>query len=118
MHVEDLRQLCLSLPATEECFPFDSETLVFKVCGKMFCLVPLEKAPLTFNVKCDPERAIELREHHSGVQAGWHMSKTNWNTVVQDGSFTDADARQWVIDSYRLVVSGLPKKVQATLTAV
>jgi len=118
MHIEELRELCMGLPSTEECFPFDAETLVFKVCGKMFCLVPLEESPLTFNVKCDPEKAIDLREHYSGVQSGWHMSKTNWNTVVFDGSFTDVDARQWIIDSYRLVVAGLPKKVRSTLPQV
>lgn len=115
MDVEQLREFCLGLKGSTEGFPFDSETLVFKVGGKMFCLVSLEKSPLTFNVKCDPELAIDLREKYSGVRPGYHMSKTNWNTVVVDGSFNDRCVTEWVMQSYNLVVAALPKKLKAEL---
>lgn len=115
MDVEQLREFCLGLKGCTEGFPFDSETLVFKVGGKMFCLVSLEKSPLTFNVKCDPELALDLRERYSGVQPGHHMSKTNWNTVVCDGSFESKKVTEWVKLSYGLVAASLTKKSKAEL---
>ncbi|MBI1286573.1 MAG: MmcQ/YjbR family DNA-binding protein [Flavobacteriales bacterium] len=115
MNIEELRECCLNLKGVEEGFPFDESTLVFKVMGKMFCLAALENNPLQFNAKCDPEKAIELREEFSGVRPGYHMSKKHWNTVVFDGSITDEQARQWVLDSYNLVVGSLPKKTQEEL---
>lgn len=115
MNIEELRELCLNLKGVEEGFPFDEETLVFKVMGKMFCLAGLENNPVQFNVKCDPEKAIELREEFSGVRPGYHMSKKHWNTIAFDGSITDEQARQWVLDSYQLIVESLPKKVREEL---
>lgn len=116
MNVEELREFCLNLKGVEETFPFDEVTLVFKVAGKMFCLTSLDAAPLSVNVKCNPETAIELREQYTGVLPGYHMSKTHWNTLVFDGSFTDAQARQWVSDSYELVKAGLSKKERERLS--
>lgn len=118
MNAEDLREFCLSLKGVEEGFPFDESTLVFKVMGKMFCLCGLERTPLQFNVKCDPEKAIELREEYSGVLPGYHMSKKHWNTLVFDGSFDDEQAQQWILDSYHLVASSLTKKLQTELEAL
>lgn len=115
MNIEELRELCLNLKGVEEGFPFGEDTLVFKVMGKMFCLAGLENNPVQFNVKCDPEKAIELREEFSGVRPGYHMSKKHWNTIAFDGSITDEQARQWVLDSYQLIVESLPKKVQEEL---
>lgn len=109
---------CLSLKGVEEGFPFGEQTLVFKVMGKMFCLCGLEKQPLQFNVKCDPERAIELREKYSGVIAGYHMNKQHWNTVVCDGSFSDEQAKQWIIDSHELVAQSLPKNLRIELESI
>lgn len=111
MNIEELREFCLSLSATDEGFPFDSETLVFKVKGKMFCLTSVDRYK-SINLKCDPEKAIELRELYPDVIPGYHMSKKHWNTVMMDGTLTDDLIREWIVDSYTLVVKSLPKKDQ------
>lgn len=115
MNVEELRTFCLSLKGVEETFPFDEHTLVFKVMGKMFCLTGLERIPFACNVKCHPEKAIELREEYTGVIPGYHMSKTHWNTIEFDGSFTDDQAKEWIRDSYNLIVASLTKKLKLEL---
>jgi len=102
MDIESLREYCLSLPDVTEGFPFDETTLVFKVKGKMFLLTDLE-GPLTMNVKCEPEKAVELREQYSCVKPGYHMNKKHWNTVEIDGSVTDKVLKEWIDESYRLV---------------
>ena len=116
MDIESLREYCLSKTGVTESFPFDENTLVFKVAGKMFLLTDLVD-DFSMNVKCDPEKAIELREHYSSVLPGYHMNKKSWNTVLIDGSITDELLLEWIDDSYRLVVDGLPGKVRATLTS-
>lgn len=108
MNIETLREHCLKLTATSESFPFDNETLVFKVVDKMFCLAGIEHFE-SFTVKCLPERAEELREQYPAVQPGYHMNKRHWNTVSVDGSISDEQLLQWVTDSYELVVESLPK---------
>jgi predicted DNA-binding protein (MmcQ/YjbR family) len=115
MNVEELRTYCLKKPATSEGFPFDEKTLVFKVSGKMFALVPLENSELRVNLKCDPDLAIKLREEHHSVLPGYHMSKTHWNTVVIDGSVDDDTIKEWIDLSYHLVASKLPKKEREKL---
>lgn len=115
MNIEELRHFCLSFPSTTEGFPFGGETLVFKVAGKMFALTGLEYSPPRVNLKCDPQKAIELREKHSSVQPGFHMSKTLWNTVIIDGSVDDGTLRSWIEDSYELIVKSLPKWKQEEL---
>jgi predicted DNA-binding protein (MmcQ/YjbR family) len=115
MNVEDLRAHCLSLKGVEETLPFGPDNLVMKVMGKMFCIISLDAHPASCNVKCDPEMALSLREAHTGVLPGYHMNKQHWNTLVFDGSFTDAQARQWLDDSYALIVASLPKKLQTEL---
>ena len=109
MNIEELREYCLKKKAVTESFPFDKFTLVFKVKGKMFALLPLERVP-QINLKCDPEKAIELREHYAAVTPGYHMDKRLWNTVQIDGSISDNLIREWIDDSYQLVVAKLPKK--------
>src|SRR3954463_6139607 len=104
MDIEQLWQYCLSKPEAEECFPFGPETLVFKVNGKIFLLVSLEKKPLQFNVKCDPEKAIQLREEFSAVLPGYHMNKKLWNTIAIDGSIPTPQLKQFIDDSYFLVL--------------
>jgi predicted DNA-binding protein (MmcQ/YjbR family) len=115
MHIEDLRQYCLSLKGVEETLPFGPDNLVMKVMGKMFCLISIDATPLRCNVKCDPEHVDNLRDLYSGVRPGYHMNKQHWNTIVFDGSFDDVEAVQWVNDSYTLVVNSLPKKLQTEL---
>lgn len=115
MNIEELREYCLSLPNVEETFPFDQYTLVFKVGGKMFALTGLDATELSINLKCDPEKAVELRERYPAVQPGYHMSKKHWNTVYIDGSVQRKQIEEWIKDSYRLVIASLPKKVREEL---
>ncbi|MFE6485552.1 MmcQ/YjbR family DNA-binding protein [Streptomyces sp. NPDC057757] len=110
MTPKELRALCLSFNATVEDFPFNPDTSVFKVLGKLFALTNLGARPLTVNLKCDPDDAVRLRAEHSGlVVPGYHMNKRHWNTVTVDGELPDRLVRELVEDSYDLVVAGLPK---------
>jgi len=103
MDIEQLWQYCKTKPEAEECFPFGPQTLVFKVNGKVFFLASLEKQPLQFNVKCDPEKAIDLREKFASVLPGYHMNKKLWNTVIIDGSISNHLLQEFIDDSYILV---------------
>jgi len=115
MDIESVREYCLAKKAVEEGFPFGENVLVFKVKGKIFLLARLDTPVLEFNVKCDPEQAIEWREQYAAVQPGYHMNKKFWNTVTLDGSIPVRIVRQMIDDSYRLVVGSLPKKDQGGL---
>jgi len=117
MNIEEYRTYCLAKKGVTEHFPFDEHTLVFKVMGKMFALCGLERFPSQVNLKCDPERAIELREAYAEIIAGYHMSKKHWNTV-QIGSLPTDFLCELIDHSYDLVVGGLTKKVQAELAAL
>ena len=113
MDIESFREICLSYPQVTEEFPFDNNTLVFKVQGKMFAAdVDLFES---LNLKCDPARAIELRESFPGIIPGYHMNKKHWNTVTMDGSVPDLLVLEMIRDSYRLVVQGLPKSARDSL---
>lgn len=114
MNIEEIQEYCLSKKAVEETFPFDEDTLVFKVLGKMFLLISLTESN-RFNVKCNPERAIELRERYAEIIPGWHMNKTMWNTVYVDGSLPKKLIVELIDHSYDEVVKGMPKKTQALL---
>jgi len=109
MNVETISEYCLRKKGAVEDFPFDEETLVFKVRGKMFALIPLEKIPLQINLKCNPEKAMELREQYEDVQPGWHMSKKYWNTIILEGNIRWSDLKEWIDHSYNEVVMGLKK---------
>ncbi len=114
MNIEELRDFCLSLKGTSEGMPFDDKVLVFKVMGKMFCLTNIENFA-SVNLKCDPEKAVELREEFEAVQPGYHMSKKHWNTVLIDDSITRALLEKWILDSYSLVAKSLTKKQREEL---
>ena len=114
MNFEDLREYCLSKNGVTECLPFDENTLVFKVSDKMFALTDL-LGDFYINLKCDPEKAMELREKHSCVQPGYHMNKKYWNTVFVDGSVTDVMLFEWVDHSYDEVIKKLSKKQRDVL---
>ena len=109
MHVEDLREYCLSKKGANEEFPFDDVTLCFKVMNKIFAIVPLDDEQLKINLKCDPAYAIELRESHPEVQPGFHMNKKHWNTVFCDDGLKDKLLRSFVDHSYDMVVKGMRK---------
>lgn len=112
MHVEEIREYCLRKKATEESFPFDSNTLVFKVANKIFLLLSLESNPIQFNAKCDPDKAIELREKHSSIIPGYHMNKQHWNTIICDQTLSSKLIFNCIDDSYALIVNSLPKKIR------
>ncbi|MEM9364256.1 MAG: MmcQ/YjbR family DNA-binding protein [Bacteroidota bacterium] len=112
MDIESFRDNCLNKKGVTEEFPFDESTLVFKVMGKMFALVALERLPPQCNLKCDPDRALELREEYDGlIIPGYHMSKKHWNTLLLD-SLPPNLIVELMNHSYNLVVSKLPKKVR------
>lgn len=114
MNVEEYRDYCISKKGVTEGFPFDNKTLVFKVMGKMFALANVEGFG-SMNLKCDPEKAIDLRERYHAVEPGYHMSKVHWNTVTVDADATDEEIYGWIDDSYQLVAKSLTKKLQAEL---
>jgi predicted DNA-binding protein (MmcQ/YjbR family) len=114
MNIETFREYCLSRKGVTEEFPFDQETLVFKVLGKIFALTDVDLFE-SINLKCDPERVPELRERFPAVQPGYHMNKKHWNTIVMDGSIPDSLLREWIDHSYDLVVAGLPRKLREQL---
>jgi len=114
MNLEDYRTFCLSLKNVEETMPFDKTTLVFSIMGKMFILTNLETFEF-INVKCEPEKAILFREKYNAVTPGYYMNKKHWNSIKMDGSISDGLIKEWIEDSYNLVVAKLPKKVQKEL---
>ncbi|MBM1105661.1 MmcQ/YjbR family DNA-binding protein [Aurantibacter crassamenti] len=115
MNIEEFRQYCLSKRGVTEEFPFDEHTLVFKVMGKMFALSGLQRLPPQVNLKCDPERAIQLREEFDGdIIPGYHMSKVHWNTVIIQ-NISPKLTLELTDHSYDLVVSKMTKKLQAEL---
>lgn len=115
MNVETFREYCLAKKGVTESFPFDQSTLVFKVMGKMFALTGLERIPFSVNLKCDPNRAIELREYHTEITPGYHMSKKHWNTVDFTNSLPSDMLLELIDHSYNLVVNSLTKKLKEEL---
>ncbi len=115
MNCEELYAYCQSLPYVTSTFPFDDDTLTMQIGGKIFALMPLDKPDIVL-LKCDPERAIELRERYSSIQPGWHMNKKHWNMVVLNGGVPTQLILELVRHSYDLVMQRLPKKVRTALT--
>ena len=115
MTPDELTAACLDLNGAAETFPFGAETSVFKVEGRMFALSALDAAPLSVSLKCDPDRAVQLRDRYPAITGGYHLNKRHWNTVVLDGSVPEALVREMIEDSYDLVVAGLPRHVQLRL---
>jgi predicted DNA-binding protein (MmcQ/YjbR family) len=103
MNIETIRDYCLSKAEAEETLPFGPDVIVYKVNNKAFLLLPLDTEELRFNVKCDPDLAIELREQYSCVLPGWHMNKKHWNTIVVDGTVPSKLIKEWIDHSYELV---------------
>lgn len=114
MDLNSILEFCAKLKGTEETFPFDKTTLVFKVMNKMYALIDIHEAN-TINLKCDPEMAIELRERYEEITPGWHMNKTHWNTVNLRGNLKEAHVQEMIVNSYDLIVKSLPKKLRDEL---
>lgn len=114
MNIEELREYCLSIKGAEECFPFDETTLVFKVMDKMFGYVDLEPKDGQFSItlKCDPEKAVDLRERYSGVIPGYHSNKKYWNTVYLESDVDNEELKRLISHSVDEVIKKLPKKHQ------
>jgi predicted DNA-binding protein (MmcQ/YjbR family) len=115
MNSGELRNYCLSFTGAEETFPFNPETSVFKVGGKMFALSRLGEESLRVSLKCEPRLAEALREEHAAVIPGYHLNKQHWNTVILDGSLSDQTVQEMIEDSYDLVVSKLPAAERTAL---
>jgi len=114
MNIEEYSDYCLSKPGVTEGFPFDENTLVFKVMGKMFALADVEDF-VSINLKCDPELSVELREEYDAVNPGYHMNKNHWNTVEVNSDAPDKKIYEWIDMSYNLVVKSLTKKQKEEL---
>jgi predicted DNA-binding protein (MmcQ/YjbR family) len=117
MNIELFRDHCIAKKGVEETFPFDNDTLVFKVMGKMFALISISD-PTHINLKCSPDYALELRQEFEAVKPGFHMNKTNWNTVTFNLDANDKLILEWLDLSYDLVVAGLTKKLQKELAVM
>jgi predicted DNA-binding protein (MmcQ/YjbR family) len=116
MDIETFRNYCLAKKGVTESFPFDEQTLVFKVMGKMFALTGLEHIPARVNLKCDPDRSVELRAEFDGlILPGYHMSKLHWNTVILEGNIPFSLICELTDHSYQLVVDSLSKKIKEEL---
>lgn len=111
MNIEELREYCMAKKGVTESFPFDKTTLVFKVAGKMFCLTDLVD-DFAVALKNDPEKNMELRERFPAIRPGYHMNKQHWNTVEVDGTISDEMLKQFVDESYELIVQKLPIKIR------
>lgn len=114
MNIEQYRNYCIAKKGATEGFPFDENTLVFKVMGKMFALTGVDNFNF-INLKCDPEKAVELREQFNGIKPGYHMNKTHWNSVYLNEDVQDEMIYQLIDDSYNLIVKSLTKKLQQEL---
>lgn len=115
MNLADFCAHCLSLPAVEETTPFGPDVIVYKVADKMFALAVPDEMPPHVNLKCDPERALDLRDRHEDITPGYHMNKKHWNTLTLGTRLPDALVRELIVHSYQLVVASLPKKLRDTL---
>lgn len=119
MHIESFREYCLAKKGVTEGFPFGETALVFKVMGKMFALVGMDSSPFQVNLKCDPERAVELRDEHEDIIPGYHMSKVHWNSVIiGNGRLPDRLVKELIDHSYDLVVRSLTKKQREELSSL
>ena len=119
MNVEEFRDYCLSKKGATESFPFDEQTLVFKVMGKMFALCALERRPTQVNLKCDPERSVELRAEYDGrIIKGYHMHGLHWNTILIEDNISHSLIIELIDHSYDLVVAKLTRKLKAELDAL
>lgn len=114
MHIEAFREYCLAKPGVTEEFPFDNKTLAYKVMGKLFALTDVDEF-VSINLKCDPERTLELRETYASVIPGYHMNKKHWNTIETSGDVGDVMLKELIDHSYELVAKGLTKKLKEEL---
>lgn len=114
MNIEDLYNDCLSIKGAETTTPFDDVTLAMKVCGKIFALIPTDTEKASITLKCEPEKAVSLREKYQCVKGAYHMNKTYWNTIYMTGEVPDQEIKKLIRHSVNEVIKKLPKKTQKT----
>lgn len=115
--LERIREALLSYPETSEETPFGPEVLVYKIAGKMFATLSPEDVPVPMNLKCDPDRAVELRDEHEAINPGYHMNKRHWNTLQLDGSLPDSLVLELIRHSLDCVLTGCTKAVRERIQA-
>ncbi|MFZ1495935.1 MAG: MmcQ/YjbR family DNA-binding protein [Saprospiraceae bacterium] len=118
MNQEQLQTFCQSFNGVTSEFPFDDVTLVCKVMGKMFAIIPLDVEEASISLKCDPEKAIELREQHEDIIEGYHLNKKHWNTVYCERGLPTSLLKELIVHSYDLVIKSLSKATQVTLKSM
>ena len=116
MNIEDIREYCLQKPHTDEAFPFDETTLVFRLMGKIFACLDLERPHLVV-LKCEPDYALDLRDRYQGIEGAWHWNKKHWNQVYLDRDVPEALIRALIDHSYEEVYKKIPRKVKAVYEA-
>ena len=112
MNIEELREYCLSIKNATEDMPFEDEYLIFRVFGKWFATISLVDPVLKISVKCDPAKALELREQYSCVDAAWHFNKKYWNSIILNRDMNDTTVKKWIRHSVEEVIKKMPKKTQ------
>ena len=112
MNIEELFDYCLSIKGAEATTPFDEVTIVMKVMGKMFALIPTDTERFSISLKCDPSKAFRLREKYTCVEGAHHMNKTYWNTIYLDGDMPEDELKEWILHSVKEVLKKLSKKQQ------
>ena len=112
MHAEEVREVLLRKGHVSEEAPFGPEVLVYKVGGKMFALLTIEEVPVRMNLKCDPQRSLDLRDRYESIIPGYHMNKKHWNTLILDGSLPAGLVKELIRHSYDLVFASLPTKTR------
>ena len=117
MQLDTIREHCLAKPDVTEGFPFGESALVFKTSGRIFAILMIDETPPSINLKCDPVRALELREQYDWVQPGYHMNKKHWNTIILDGSIPSEQIQRMIDHSYQLIVDNLPTAEREQLLA-
>lgn len=112
MNIEALFDYCQTVPGAEATTPFDQVTIVMKVMGKIFAMIPTDAERFCVTLKCDPAQAVMLRERYSCVEGAFHMNKTYWNTIYLDGEMSDKELKEWIDHSVKQVIDKLSKKQQ------
>ncbi len=118
MTLDQIQHIALGLAGTSADEPFGPGVIVFRVMEKIFALVPTDSIPLQVNLKCDPERAVELRDRYEAVTPGYHMNKKHWNTVLLDGSVPAREVEEMILHSYNLILGGLSRKLRRELESI
>lgn len=112
MDIEELYNYCMAIAGAEATAPFGESTLVMKICGKMFALIPLDAEAVSISLKCDPEKAESLRREYACVTGAYHMNKKYWNTITVDGEMSHDELKRWINHSVDEVLAKLPKRIQ------